>query len=82
MSTKDYANATLWGIHGGKTGDADNIFLKKNQVALGWDKMGDLGGLKDNQGRFQKGSSKKCTQIGSQVIILWRLVSFFVSSMR
>ena len=26
---------TVWGIHGGKTGDADSIFLRKNQVALG-----------------------------------------------
>ena len=54
MSTKDYANATLWGIHGGKTGDADNIFLKKNQVALGWDKMGDLGALKATRDNFKK----------------------------
>lgn len=33
---------TIWGIHGGKTGDADSLFLKKNYVAIGWDKMGDL----------------------------------------
>lgn len=36
---------TLWGIHGGKTGDADSIFLKKNRIAIGWEKMGDLGAL-------------------------------------
>lgn len=45
MTTKDYSTATLWGIHGGRTGDADGIFLKKNQVALGWDAMGDLAAL-------------------------------------
>jgi restriction system protein len=39
--------ATLWGIHAGKTGDADTLFLKKKYVALGWAKMGDLGSLKD-----------------------------------
>jgi restriction system protein len=33
---------TIWGIHGGKTGDADSLFLKKNVVAVGWAKMGDL----------------------------------------
>ena len=32
----------LWAIHGGKTGDADNIFLKHNVIALGWVEMGDL----------------------------------------
>lgn len=33
---------TVWGIHGGKTGDADALFLKKGFVALGWDKVGDM----------------------------------------
>jgi restriction system protein len=37
--------ATVWGIHGGKTGDADTLFLKKNYVALGWAKVGDLNKL-------------------------------------
>ena len=38
---------TLWGIHAGKTGDADTLFLKKKCVALGWAKMGNLSSLKD-----------------------------------
>ena len=46
LSSKDYNTATLWGIHGGKTGDADTIFLKKNQVALGWERISDLSKLK------------------------------------
>ncbi|HET8563923.1 MAG TPA: hypothetical protein VFM35_08645, partial [Candidatus Binatia bacterium] len=25
---------TIWGIHAGKTGDADSLFLKKNYIAL------------------------------------------------
>lgn len=54
MSTKDYGSSTIWGIHGGKTGDADNIFLKKNQIALGWDKLGDLGELKPTRDDFKK----------------------------
>lgn len=38
-------DATLWGIHAGKTGEADSIFLKKNRVAIGWQEMGDLSAL-------------------------------------
>ena len=32
----------VWGIHAGRTGDADSIFLKDNVVAVGWHEMGDL----------------------------------------
>lgn len=38
----DKETTSLWGIHGGKTGDADSMFLKKNCVGLAWPKMGDL----------------------------------------
>ena len=34
---------TLWGIHGGQTGDADALFLKKNRIAVGWVAAGDIG---------------------------------------
>jgi len=34
--------AVVWGIHAGKTGAADSLFLKKNFVALGWSKLKDL----------------------------------------
>lgn len=34
---------TLWGIHAGRTGDADSLFLEKNVVAIGWAGLGDLG---------------------------------------
>ena len=54
MTTKDYSSATLWGIHGGRTGDADGIFLKKNQVALGWDAMGDLAALPPTRDAFKE----------------------------
>lgn len=33
----------IWGIHAGKVGDADSLFLKKNVVALGWEELGDVG---------------------------------------
>ncbi len=32
----------VWGIHAGRTGDADTLFLKYNVVAVGWHEMGDL----------------------------------------
>jgi len=32
----------LWGIHAGRTGDADTLFHGHNVVALGWPGMGDL----------------------------------------
>jgi len=38
---------TFWGIHAGKTGDAESLFEKKNVIAVGWEEMGDLSVLKD-----------------------------------
>lgn len=43
----------LWGIHAGKTGDADRLFLKKNVIAIGWAKMGDLGALTPDREAFK-----------------------------
>ena len=40
---------TFWGIHAGKTGDAETLFEKKNVVAIGWEKMGDLSRLKTRE---------------------------------
>ena len=45
--------SNLWGIHGGKTGDADALFLKKNCVAVCWTKMGDLAALKPDRDAFK-----------------------------
>ena len=45
--------ATLWGIHAGRTGDADELFLRKNRIALGWAKIGDLSALKPNREAFK-----------------------------
>lgn len=35
-------DTTLWGIHAGRTGDAESLFLNKNVIALGWAQLGDL----------------------------------------
>lgn len=49
MATMDYNNRTIWGIHGGRTGDADSIFLKKNQMIMGWLEMRVLNALALNR---------------------------------
>jgi restriction system protein len=36
---------TLWGIHAGRLGDADSLFLRKNVIAIGWDEMGDISSI-------------------------------------
>jgi restriction system protein len=43
----------LWGIHAGKTGDADSLFLKKNCIAIGWSQMGDLTTLQSDRDAFK-----------------------------
>lgn len=43
----------IWGIHAGKTGDADSLFLKKNCIAIGWARAGDLSKLKPNREDFK-----------------------------
>ncbi len=35
-------NPALWGIHAGRTGDADQLFLAQDCIAIGWAEMGDL----------------------------------------
>jgi restriction system protein len=43
----------LWGIHAGKTGDADSLFLKNNVVAIGWAEVGDIGKLVPDREAFK-----------------------------
>src|ERR1039457_6125212 len=48
---------TFWGIHAGKTGDAETLFESKSVVAIGWEQMGDLSSLKtrdDFKERYEK----------------------------
>lgn len=44
---------TIWGIHAGKTGDANRLFLIENYIAVGWVQMGDLGALKADREAFK-----------------------------
>lgn len=48
----------VWGIHAGKTGDAENLFLKKNVIALGWHEMGDLNSIPSDRASFRSAIAK------------------------
>jgi restriction system protein len=52
MTTK--SGATLWGIHAGRTGDADDLFLQHGLIALGWPQMGNLKSLAQSREDFKK----------------------------
>lgn len=45
---------TIWGIHAGRTGDADVLFMKHNVVALGWEELGDLSKIGSNRDAFKR----------------------------
>lgn len=47
-------DTTVWGIHAGVGGNARSIFLKKKQVAIGWDTMGDLSKVSPNRDAFKE----------------------------
>jgi restriction system protein len=43
----------VWGIHAGRSGEADSLFLKKNVAAIGWEEMGDLSKLPADREAFK-----------------------------
>jgi hypothetical protein len=47
------ADAIIWGIHGGETGEADSLFPNGNCVALGWRAVGDLSKLAPGREAFK-----------------------------
>ena len=72
-------DTTLWGIHGGKTGDADSLFLKHGVVALGWDEVGSLAGLPGDREAFKAlvaatYPDKTPTQVANNAGQLYRFV--------
>ncbi len=50
--------ATVWGIHAGKTGDAESLFFKKDVIAIGWAKVDNLSKLKANRDDFKEAVAK------------------------
>lgn len=52
------AEKTIWGIHGGRHGVADGLFLQQNVIALGWGPMGDVSGLAADRASFRAAAEK------------------------
>src|ERR1017187_5431455 len=52
------AEKTIWGIHGGRHGVADSLFLQRNVIALGWGPMGDVSGLAPDRASFRTAAEK------------------------
>lgn len=48
------SDSSIWGIHAGRSGEADPLFLKQNCVAIGWDEMGDLSKLHADRDAFKQ----------------------------
>jgi restriction system protein len=48
------SEVVLWGIHAGRTGDADTLFLRQGCIAIGWDAMGDLSVLLPDRDAFKQ----------------------------
>lgn len=48
----------IWGMHAGKTGDANSLFLYKNRIALGWDELGDLNQIEPDREAFKNRVAK------------------------
>lgn len=46
--------SNLWGIHAGRFGGAESIFLNEHCVALGWEEVGDLSELSADREAFKK----------------------------
>ena len=59
---------TVWGIHAGRTGDAESLFLKKDVIAIGWEKIGDLSKLKANRDAFKDAMVKAYPETKSNAI--------------
>lgn len=45
---------TVWGIHAGRHGVADSLFLTKGVIALGWSELGDMSKVPANRDAFKE----------------------------
>lgn len=50
--------STIWGIHAGRNGEADSLFLRKSVIALHWSEIGDLSKLKPDRQIFKEAITK------------------------
>lgn len=54
----NYDNRTLWGIHAGRTGDANTLFLKKKCIAISFSPSPDLQQWNANRENFKEEVAK------------------------
>ena len=52
------ADNTIWGIHAGRTGNADSLFLKQNVIAICWNEMPDLSTIPATREAFKAAYAK------------------------
>lgn len=69
----------LWGIHAGRSGDADKLFFTHKYIAIGWAMMGDLSRLAHTRDAFRERVAevfpeKKPAAIPNNVGQLYRFV--------
>jgi restriction system protein len=54
----NFSDTNIWGIHGGHTGDANSLFLKKSCVAIGWENLTDLSAISPEREAFKRAVAK------------------------
>lgn len=54
-------DTVIWGIHAGQTGDADELFLSRSCIAVGWHEAGDVTHLPANRESFKERFSEVFT---------------------
>lgn len=52
------AEKAIWGVHGGRHGIADGLFLQGNVIAIGWSPMGDVSGIASDRASFRTAAEK------------------------
>jgi restriction system protein len=74
---------TVWGIHAGAAGEADDLFLKRNCIAIGWPKAGDLSSLPADQEAFKQRVASAYTERAPGAIPIYAgVLRRFVHEMR
>lgn len=80
---KAESTVSFWGIHAGKAGDADALFLKRNRIALGWPEVGDLSRVAPDREAFKAALAKAFpTKRETQVRVSAGQLFRFVHEMR
>lgn len=73
---------TVWGIHAGAAGEADDLFLKGNCIAIGWPKVGDLSSLLPDQEAFKARVADAYPERGGAIPVWAGVLRRFVHEMQ